>query len=44
VQKYVMSELDSGERVISGTLWLGAAIVLASTAVIVAIPDVRRPR
>ena len=29
---------------ISGTLWLGAAIALASTAAIVAVPDVRRPR
>jgi hypothetical protein len=29
---------------ISGTLWLGAAIALASTAAIVAVPDVRQPR
>jgi MFS family permease len=29
---------------ISGALWLGAAVALASTAAIVAVPDVRRPR
>jgi len=29
---------------ISGTLWLGAAVALASSAAVVAIPDVRRPR
>jgi predicted MFS family arabinose efflux permease len=29
---------------IAGTLWLGAAVALASTVAVVAVPDVRRPR